>query len=80
MLNTISNFRYAAASNGAEYLSHAVDLIEQAYPQASPGEKAIAAATLAQTMALDALATAVAGQAEGTPLCAALARYLGESV
>lgn len=78
MINTISNWKGEAATDAADYLSLAADQIERQYPEASAGEKAIAAATLAQSMALNALAYAVSGQAGDSPLTAALARYVGE--
>lgn len=80
MLNTISNWQSEAASVGAEYLSNAADVIDQLYPEASQGEKAISATTLAQTMAISAMTYAISGQAADTPLCAALACYAGQEI
>lgn len=80
MISTISNWLNQSAENGAEYLSQAADQIERLYPEASQGEKAVAAATLAQAMATSALAYAVNGQAEDSPLAHALARYCGEEL
>ena len=77
MMSTFTNRRDGATDNGAEYLSDAADLIEKQYPQASPGEQAIAAATLAQAMAIESLALAVSGQAEDSPLALALLKYSG---
>ena len=75
MISTFTNRRGGAIDNGTEYMAEAADVIEKQYPQASPGEQAIAAATLAQAMAIESLAIAVSGQAEDSPLAKALLRY-----
>lgn len=76
MLETVSNTHYTAADSASEFLSAAKDAIERQFPEASHDTKAIAAAQMALTMALEHLSISVAGRVENSPLSAALIKFV----